>query len=227
MTSDSWLPVAAAALGASGAIAAQVVAATFTARREARRLRWDQERHEEESRRARAQQFAADKRELYGRYLRLSYPQIAAAIEYTRSDPPPEGVFLRARRFVDIEPELEQLRWDISLLGAPRVIQAVELSHALLVIVMLQIAAQEEWPREKRHATAREALSRWGEARRAMRADLAGDPLPAPTADQEGETSRSGPTADGEGVREFLESLRQKYSDPDRDERRSDAEEPY
>lgn len=189
-------------------------------------MRWDQDRHEEESRRARAQQFAADKRELYSRYLQLSYPQIAAAMEYTESDSPSEGVFLRARRFVDIEPELEQLRWDISLLGAPRVIHAVEVSHALLVIVMLQIAAEEEWSREKRHATAKEALSRWGEARQAMRADLAGDPLPAPTAGQEGETESSGPISDGERAREFLERLRQKYSGPARNERSSDTEKP-
>jgi hypothetical protein len=215
----------AAALGAGGAIAAQVVAAAFTARRETRRLRWDQDRHKEESRRARAQQFAADKRELYGRYLRLSYPQIAAALEYTRSDSPREGLFQRARQFGDIEPELEQLRWDISLLGGPRVTQMVELSHALLVIVMLQIAAHEEWPREKRHATAKEALSRWQETRAAMRADLAGDVLPPLAADQEG-TSKNDSAMAGERARDILDHLEKKFSGSAHDERPASAEKP-
>ena len=164
MASEMWLPVAAAALGAGGAVAAQVVAAIFTARRESKRLRWDQDRHTEEDALGRAKLFAAEKRELYGRYLGLTYPQLAAAVAFTRESEPPEGTFRRARRFTpEYEAELEQLRWDISLMADPRVVGAVELSHALLLVVMLQIGAQEEWPRERRHAVAKDALARWSE----------------------------------------------------------------
>lgn len=192
-------------------MAAQVVAAAFTARRETRRLRWDQDRHIEEARHARAQLFSAERRDLYSSYLRLAYPQIAAAVAHTRTDSPPEGSFRRARTFRDLEPELEQLRWDISLLGSPRVVEAVELSHALLLVVMLQIGASEEWPREMRHATAKDALARWQDALSAMRADLAGDAPPTSELEGASAADRGRPTGSVQRAEDILDRLGRKY----------------
>lgn len=157
-----------------------------------------------EGERVRVEQFAQEKRELYSRFLRLTYPNIAAAVRYTASEKAPEGTFRRARLFPEVEDELEQVRFEIHLVGSPQVVQAVEAVVMLWVIVQIHIGAQEEWPLEHRHEAAKDALSRWQEAQRVMRADLAGDAPPRPRA-----ADATGATA--ERLDATLDRLQEKY----------------
>ncbi|GAB3423501.1 hypothetical protein [Flindersiella endophytica] len=64
-----WIPVISGAVGAGGAVAAQVVSAIFTARRENKKLAWDEKLEQERRQVERERQFVVAKREIYARLL--------------------------------------------------------------------------------------------------------------------------------------------------------------
>ena len=71
--------------------------------------------------------------------------------------------------------EIDNLRWNIRLLGAPMVFERVEVSYASLLVAI----SAAEWPQrhtiERRHELADNALRAWQDLSDAMRADLRGD----------------------------------------------------
>jgi hypothetical protein len=206
MTGELVLALVSAAVGATGAITAQVVGEIFNGRRERRRLNWENKRHTEDSTFARAQRFEDAKRELYSEYLRVTYPSITAAQRFAEGQTYPE-VVRKIRSFdPEFESQLESLRWEISLIGDRRAAGAVELSYVYLVLVLLQVALDDEWTPEHRQKTAHQAFSAWMTARDAMRADLAGDEaaLDRVAKQSVGSTTR----AKSDGARRALDDLK-------------------
>jgi hypothetical protein len=67
--STESVAILAASVGALGAIGGQVVAAIFTARRETRRLLWEQEQAKRAERLARTERFVELRREIFSRFL--------------------------------------------------------------------------------------------------------------------------------------------------------------
>ena len=68
----------AAALGAGGAVAAQVIGGYFTARHETKRLAWEQQRAAEQDQQAQAKRFFDVKREKYATFLLVVRDTLAA-----------------------------------------------------------------------------------------------------------------------------------------------------
>ncbi|GAA4695647.1 hypothetical protein APR04_002586 [Promicromonospora umidemergens] len=174
MSPEAMLSLTSAALGAGGAILAQAVAEFFSARRDRRRLEWEKTQRAEDVRLTQTARFEQSKLDAYRRYLNLLYPSISTLqhmVEY-----PDEPVPSRLRRYDQpFREEVESLRWEVSLLGDHRVTSAVEASHALLLVALIQFVSPDDWPHEKRVRTAKDALRAWQHTSHVMRADLKGD----------------------------------------------------
>lgn len=70
---QAWIPVISGAVGAGGAVIAQVVSAIFTARRESKKLRWDKTVLEREWKHRTLERFDEVKTKVYAEFLSLLY----------------------------------------------------------------------------------------------------------------------------------------------------------
>lgn len=172
-----WIPVAAAAFGAAGAVAAQIVSAAFTARRENARLKWEKERQDREWKTQESERFLHWKQELYSRYIQITYRPMMDTVglmhrEYTEEpgwhDRVPEYAGL-------LSDEIDELRWKIRLVGAQVVFERVEYSNAALLVAISEASRPDRTSLERRKEFAQTALSAWQDVSKAMRADLRGD----------------------------------------------------
>ena len=172
--SSPWPVLIGAALGAGGAVFAQVIAALFTARREAARLAWEQHKQERDWKLHESDRFLSLKQELYSRYISLTYTPIADTVELTRKEyvTSPEW----HKRVPDYAgpsyDEINHLRWSIRLLGSPIVSERVEYSA---LVATAEAGRPDRTTIEKRHEFALIALKAWQQVSDAMRADLRGD----------------------------------------------------
>ncbi|MEU7712960.1 hypothetical protein ACIA8B_13495 [Micromonospora chalcea] len=172
-----WISLLGAAIGAGGAVAAQIVAASFTARRENERLAWEKDKQQQEWRLRRAEQFLDTKRELYSRYIGLLYNPTMALVELThREYADVEGWHQRVPKYVGpLGDEIDRLRWDIRLLGSPVVYERVEFSNASLLVAISEAGRPDRSSLEKRHDLAKGATRAWQDVSNVMRFDLQGD----------------------------------------------------
>jgi hypothetical protein len=173
------LLLGAAAIGAGGAVLAQVVTSAFTGRREARRLEWERGRQDREWEIRRAERFLDLKRELYSDYLAHADEWVSFIIwaedpsELPQPERPDPGKLHRDRanirlvapRDVYVEADTAALgligaAWELSTVGRP-----TDPSGGIDPIGDMRRARAQA-------AEARQALTK---ARRAMRADLRGE----------------------------------------------------
>jgi hypothetical protein len=177
VTNPTWPVLLGAAIGASGAVVAQVISALFTARREAARLAWEQEKEERNWKFREAERFLSMKQELYSRYISLTYAPIMKTIDLTRHEytDAPDWHKQVPEYVGPLMDEVDQLRWDIRLLGSPVVFERVEYSNAAILVAISEAGRPDRSTLERRHEFARTALDAWQQVSDAMRADLRGD----------------------------------------------------
>ena len=175
--SDAVPVIIGAAIGAGGAVIAQVTSAVFTARREAARLKWEKERQGREWKLREAERFMSIKQELYSRYISILYRPITDTMALTRSEyaTQPDWPKLVPKYVGSLQEEIDNLRWNIRLLGSPVVAERVEFSNAALLVATSTAGRPDEHTIEERHEFADQALRAWQQVRDAMRADLRGD----------------------------------------------------
>lgn len=164
-------PFLAAAIGASGAIAAQAVAARATARRDLWRAEIEDKRRTADREAERAARFADVRRETYSRFAELTYE----AIEACRRVEGPESTGIKTPRLVGSIDSMDPLRWQVRLIGSRTVVGRSELCYTLTVLSLLQVGVLEEFQLERRTKTTEHGLRAWEAMVEAMRADLRGD----------------------------------------------------
>jgi hypothetical protein len=168
-TSDAVPVIIGAAIGASGAVLAQITVSIFNGRRESRRLRWEKDRQEREWELRRAERFLDLKRELYSDFIAHADEAVLfiAWTDELGAPPRPE------------EPDigkLERIQANIKLIAPRDVSIRVEKAGARLSREVWALNPDYE-PRgpdkdKEQFAAANRALA---EAERVMRADLRGE----------------------------------------------------
>jgi hypothetical protein len=158
--SDTGALIAAGAIGAGGAVLAQLIASITSSRGEKKR----QDREDE---RQKASRFLDIKRELYGTFL-LRAEKAIEAIGVP-------GVSSFDAKAID---ELQRIHYDIWMVASPEATRAVRDVLADIAIVRRQYdLSQTEEPNEENRLTARLAgIAAIGRARDALSADLTGYP---------------------------------------------------
>ncbi|MHA6628351.1 hypothetical protein ACU61A_23180 [Pseudonocardia sichuanensis] len=178
MITPTTLPILiGAAIGAGGAIFAQVIAALFTARREAARLAWDKSKQDRDWKLRDADRLLAAKQTLYSRYISLLYRPVMDTVQLTRKE------YATTPNWHDLVPayvgpladEIDDLRWNIRLVGSPVVAERVEYSNAALLVAVSEAGRPDRSSLDKRHELAARALTAWRQVSEAMRADIRGD----------------------------------------------------
>jgi hypothetical protein len=168
-TSDVAPVIIGAAIGAGGAVLAQITASVFSGRRDTRRLRWEQETKRRDWEMHSAERFLDLKRELYSDYL----AQANEFVSYINRINDPPG--LPRPELPDIE-KLHRIRANIELIAPREVSIKVDMAGIQLIgaVWALTPASARTDPDEgaKEAVEAKQALTA---ARRAMRADLGGE----------------------------------------------------
>ena len=167
--SDAVPVLIGAAIGAGGAVLAQITAQVFSGRRDTRRLGWEQDRQDREWEIRRAERFLDLKRELYSAYLTQADEFVSFI---SRADDPP-GL---PRPELPDPGEIRRLRANIRLIAPRDVYLKVDMAALGLIGAVWTLSSASTDPdREegrKQGAEARQALTA---AERAMRADLRGE----------------------------------------------------
>lgn len=174
--SEAGPVIVGAAIGAGGAVIAQVTSAVFTARRETARLQWEKQRQVREWKMREAERFMTSKQELYSRYLAVTYKPIMTLVLLTKREynESPDWEKLLPPYTDEFEAELNVLRSNMKLLAPPVVHERLEYAHGIMVAAMLKIAINDsslEW----RHTVADDALRAWQQLSNVMHVDLRGD----------------------------------------------------
>ena len=178
MTTPATLPILlAAAIGAGGAVVAQVIAALFTARREAARLEWEKSKQEHDWKLRETDRLLAAKQALYSRYISLLYRPVMDTVQLTRKEYASEVNWhdLVPAYVGSLADEIDDLRWNVRLVGSPIVAERVEFSNAALLVAVSEAGRPDRTSLEKRREFAERALAAWRQVSEAMRADLRGD----------------------------------------------------
>lgn len=169
--------IAAAAIGAGGAVAAQIISSVVTGRRDTKRFDWERQRQERDWKIHESDRFMTHKQELYSRYLSITYDPIMDTVQLTRQEyaDGPDWHQLVPEYVGPLQTEIDKLRWDIRLVGSPTVAERVEFSNASLLIAISEAGWPSRHTIERRHEFADNALRAWQQVSDAMRADLRGD----------------------------------------------------
>jgi hypothetical protein len=178
MITPTTLPILiAAAIGAGGAVIAQVIAAFFTARREAARLVWEESKQEHDWRLRETDRLLAAKQTLYSRYISLLYRPVMDTVQLMRKEyvNEPDWHNLIPAYSGSLAEEIDDLRWNVRLVGSPIVAEHVEFSNATLLVAVSEAGRPDRSSLEKRREFAGQALDAWRQVSEAMRADLRGD----------------------------------------------------
>lgn len=171
--SDAVPVIIGAAIGAGGAVLAQITAQVFSGRRDARRLQWEQDRQEREWDDHRGERFLDLKRELYSDYL-------AHAEEFMSFISPDDNPLGFPEREHPDAGELHRIRVNIGLIAPQDVSKQANAATFLLLSATRYVtptgAGADEEARAHYYSRfaggARDALAK---TRRAMRADLRGE----------------------------------------------------
>ena len=158
-----------AAIGAGGAVLAQVVTSVFTGRRETQRLEWERGRQDREWEIRRAERFLDLKRELYSDFL----AQAGEFVSFiTRAEDPPGS----PQPELPSPGKLHQLRANIRLIAPQDVYVKADVAALALIGAAWALtptgASTDLEEARKEAASAQQALTG---ARRAMRHDLRGE----------------------------------------------------
>lgn len=175
--STEWIAILSAGVGAAGAVAAQLVSSFFNRGHDRDRLEWEKAQRQSEQRAREIERTADWKLELYSRFLRITYQPIISALQHAQAEVRGDDVIhARVPKFdADFESELNDLRWQIKLVGSLAVAGRVEMVHGLMVVVMLQLGVPDMYTAERRVEVSKDALGQWQELSHAMRFDLNGD----------------------------------------------------
>ncbi len=169
--SDAVPVIVGAAIGAGGAVIAQITSAVFTSRRERRQLDWNKERQAREWKMREDERFLSLKQELYTSYSVLANQFWATADSLTSYDGKDES---EKPKIPDWD-ELERLERNIQLIAPEEVSGPTTDCFAKLLEA---VESGENKYKDKSQATkqkaAHKALEAWWIMNRAMRADLHG-----------------------------------------------------
>lgn len=160
--------IIAGAIGAGGAVTAQIIASVVTGLKDTKRFNWEREKQEREWKNHEREQFLAHKQQLYAEYLVVAEALIESAhykVEYGKR--PDDEVLTKMRR-------LGNLRSNISLIAPERVRDTLVESHDELMKVLPE-ARKDHLSTEQRREAVTKAMDAWWNANRAMRADLLGE----------------------------------------------------
>jgi hypothetical protein len=173
----AWVAVIAAGIGAGGAVIAQVITSLFTARRENQRLEWEKARQEREWKLREAERFLDIKREMYSRYIALTYKPMMDTVSLVRKEysDQPEWQTRVPEYTGPVYEEVERLRFDIRLIGSPVVFERVEYCNATILVASSEAYRPDRQSLERRQELANGALRAWQDVSDVMRADLKGD----------------------------------------------------
>jgi hypothetical protein len=167
-TSETGVLIAAAAIGAGGAVMAQIVSAVITGHRDTKRFQWEQETKDRELEMQKAERFLNQKQELYSSYGSL----IEECMNYTsRHIEPTQG--LRPPELPDIR-ALQKARSNIQLIAPDEVSRPVIMAYAC-VVGALWSSTSEHLSQQRRQTEADAGVRVWSQAFEAMRADLQGE----------------------------------------------------
>ncbi len=169
--SDAVPVIVGAAIGAGGAVIAQVTSAVFTARRETARLAWDRQRQEREWKMQEGERFLNLKQELYASYAvlvdRFWVTADSLVSYYDEKEPASQ------KPKIPDSNELERLEHTIRLVAPKEVSEAVYDNFSK---VLEAVECADNQYRDKSTKTkmgyANKALEAWWVMHRAMRADL-------------------------------------------------------
>jgi hypothetical protein len=174
--SEAVVGIIGAAIGAGGAVIAQVTTGAFTSRRERVRLNWEVAKQEREWGLHTEERFLSVKQELYVGYALicngfLSY--IYLLTEHSDDEPSEKRRLEKQREaFPDVS-GLERLRQTIELMAPKGVYEYVDKSSATLIKVANAVAVPGASISERRKLNS-QAIRECMEMRDAMRADLQG-----------------------------------------------------
>lgn len=161
MITPTTLPVLiAAGIGAGGAVIAQVIAALFTARRETARLAWEKSKQEQDSKHRESDRLLAAKQALYSRYISLLYRPVMDTVQLTRKEyaSSPGWNSLIPAYSGSLTDEIDDLRWNVRLVGSPLVAERVEFSNAALLVAISEAGRPDRSSLKKRQEFAQQAL---------------------------------------------------------------------
>lgn len=174
--SSEWVALMAAAMGAGGAVLAQIIGSAFTARRESKRLEWEKSAKQQEWGHERAQRFLDQKRDLYGQYLGLTY-KLGNDVSPKLEEEERTGQYRTLNAsFSDHVDDLDALRWTLNLIAPAQVRGSIELTYVHVVLAHLVYYRPDKYSKQHRKRTATSAMSAWHDMHSLMRADLDSDP---------------------------------------------------
>lgn len=174
--SSEWVAVMAAAMGAGGAVLAQLIGSAFTARRESKRLEWEKSAKQQEWSQQQAQRFLDQKRDLYGQYLGLTY-KLGKDVSPKLEEEGRTGRYQALNvSFSDHADDLDAFRWTLNLIAPVQVRESIELTYVHVVLAHLVYYRPDKYSRQHRERTAASAMSAWHDMHSLMRADLDSDP---------------------------------------------------
>jgi hypothetical protein len=177
--STAAIAIIAAAIGAGGAVAAQITTAMATARRERSRLEWEKERQDREWRIREEERFLAVKQELYTSYRVaadefLTYINAVLGYDEVRGRPVPN--------VPDLEP-FKRVKSNIELIAPEEVSRAANFCYIRIVNAIWTIDLSDRTT-DMIKKDLDTAIAAWSEAYHAIRRDLHGEKkrfnLPAP-----------------------------------------------
>jgi len=169
-TSDAVPVIIGAAIGAGGAVIAQVVSSLFTARRERGQFDWEKKRQEREWEMRKEERFLRLKQEAYSDIMLMAntfLTYIYYAVDYAHSEPD------EPRPAVPNLQEMLRLRSNIEIIAPKEVSEPVR-TAVVKLIETKDVSDSPHLSLERIAKEANEAESKWREAYRAMRADLYG-----------------------------------------------------
>ena len=168
--SDAVPVIIGAGIGAGGAVIAQIISSVFNAKRERRQLDWETKRQERAWEMQQEERFLKLKQELYATVALTANNFLAYIyypIDYPNSDPPEPRPSLP-----DLK-EMLRIRSNVEIIAPKEVSEPIR--AAFIKFDDAKEASNSPHPsRERMKREAEEAVSKWMEAYRAIRADLHG-----------------------------------------------------
>ncbi len=178
-TSDAVPVIIGAAIGAAGAVIAQIISALFTAKREHSQLDWERKRQEREWEMRKEERFLSPKQEAYSSIMLVAntyLTYIHYAVDYAHSEPD------EPRPTVPYLQEMLRLRSNIEIIAPKKVSDPVR-EAVVKLIEAKDVSDSPNLSLERIEEEANEAESKWLEAYHAIRADLHGEEERLPQAE--------------------------------------------
>lgn len=138
---------------------------------------WEKSKQEHDWKLRESDRLLATKQTLYSRYISLLYRPVMDTVQLTRKEYANESEWhnLIPKYAGPLADEIDDLRWNVRLVGSPIVAERVEYSNAALLVAVSEAGRPDRSSLEKRQEFAQVALDAWRQAGDAMRADRRGD----------------------------------------------------